>query len=124
MIITSHCQHGSPSPSLATRLYHPSLQGVLQGCILYRHRAVVYRCELVVLPLLDHVKGFTGVYQFVLTYPAVSYVSGSSNLDSFRDGWKVAQHAVVCGVLPPGFVQYSSQLSCVVAVKFFLHKLS
>ena len=26
-------------------------------------------------------------YQFVLTSPAVSHMSGSSNFDSFRDGW-------------------------------------
>ena len=32
--------HGSPKPSLATRLYIPSLPVGLQGYILYRHRAV------------------------------------------------------------------------------------
>ena len=26
-------------------------------------------------------------YEFVLTSPAVSRMSGSSNFDSFRDGW-------------------------------------
>ena len=40
IIIMSRCQHGSPWPSLVTRLYHPSLSGGLQGYILYRHRAV------------------------------------------------------------------------------------
>ena len=39
----SSCQHGSPGPSLATRLYRPSLPGDLPSYILYRHRAVVCR---------------------------------------------------------------------------------
>ena len=56
-IIMSHRQHGSPWPSLATRLYHPLLPVGLQGYILYRHRAVVYRINLVVLPLFVHVNG-------------------------------------------------------------------
>ena len=43
IIIMSHGQHGSLRPFLATRLYRPSLLGGLQGRILYRHRAVVYR---------------------------------------------------------------------------------
>ena len=33
-------------------------------------------------------------------------MSGSSNLDSFRDGRQVAVKVVLCGVLPPGLVQY------------------
>ena len=37
----SRCQHGSPWPFLATRLYRSLLPGGLQGYILYRHRAVV-----------------------------------------------------------------------------------
>ena len=53
------CQHGF---SLATCLYHPLLLRSLQCYILYRHRAVLYEFQLVVLPLLVHVKGFTGVY--------------------------------------------------------------
>ena len=61
-IPTSRCQHGSPWPSLATRLNRPSLRGSLRGYILYRHRAVAFRFLLVVLPLLVHVKGSTGVY--------------------------------------------------------------
>ena len=31
---------------------------------------------------LEHV-----AYEFVITYPAVSHMSGPSNLDSFRDRW-------------------------------------
>ena len=42
IIIVSCCQHGSPGPSLATRLYRTLLPVSLQGLILYRHRAVVY----------------------------------------------------------------------------------
>ena len=55
-------------------------------------------------------------YEFVPTFPAVSFMSGSSNLDSFRDRWSVAMQVLFCGVLRPGTVQYS----CVVAVKLFL----
>ena len=52
---------GSPWPSPATRIYRPSLPVVLQCYILNRHRAVVCRFLPVVLPLLVHVKGSTGV---------------------------------------------------------------
>ena len=48
-------------------------------------------------------------YEFILTSRAVSRMSGSSNFDSFRDGWAVAVQLLFCGVLPPGLVQYSSQ---------------
>ena len=44
----------------------------------------------------------------VLASPSVSCMSGSSNLDSFRDGGQVAVQLVHCGVLPPGLVQYCS----------------
>ena len=40
-----------------------------------------------------------------------SCVSGSYNLESFRD-----RRQVLCGVLPPGLIQYCSQHSCVIAV--------
>ena len=88
-IIMLRCQHISPWPSLATRLYRPSFLGGLLGYILYRHRAVVYRFQLVVLPLLVHVKGSTGIYRlWVRPYfsSSVLYV-WLSNLDSFHDGW-------------------------------------
>ena len=45
-------------------------------------------------------------YKFVPTSPAVSCMSGSSNLDSFCDGWLVAVQLLLSGVLPPGHVQY------------------
>ena len=58
-------------------------------------------------------------YELVPTSPAVSRMSGSSNFDSFRDGWLVAVQLLVCGVLTPGLVQYCSQHSCVIAVKLY-----
>ena len=50
-------------------------------------------------------------------------MSGSSNLDSFRDERWVAVQLLLCGVLPPGPVQYCSQHFCVVAVKLFSSRL-
>ena len=47
-------------------------------------------------------------YEFVLTFPAVSRMSFLSNLNSFRDGWLIDVHLLFCGMLPPGFIQYSS----------------
>ena len=38
-------------------------------------------------------------------------MSGSSNLNSFRDRKQVAAQLVPCGVLPPGLVQDCSQHS-------------
>ena len=43
-------------------------------------------------------------------------MSGSSNLNSFRDRRQVAVQLVSCGMLPPGLVQDCSQHSCVIAV--------
>ena len=63
-------------------------------------------------------------YEFILTSSAASHMSGSSNLDDFCDGWKVAVQLLFCGVLPLGFFQYSLQHSCVIAVKLFLHTFS
>ena len=57
-------------------------------------------------------------YELVSTSLAVSHMSGSTNFDSFRDGWWVAVEQL-CGVLPPGLDQYCSQHSYVVAVKLF-----
>ena len=63
-------------------------------------------------------------YEFVLTSPTVSRMSGSFNFDSFRDGWYAAVQLLLCGVLPPRVVQYCLQHSRVVAVKRFLHTFS
>ena len=56
------------------------------------------------------------IYEFVPASPAVSCMSGSSNLNSFRGRRHVAVQLVSCGVLPPGLVQDCSQHSCVIAV--------
>ena len=122
-IILSRRQHGSPWPSLATRLYRPSLPRGLPGYILYRHRLVLYRFLLAVLPLLVHVKGSTGVYH-LRVHPYFCSISVLSNFDSFRDGLLVvAVQLLFYGVLPPEFVQYCSQHSCVIAVNFFSIRL-
>ena len=63
-------------------------------------------------------------YELILTSPAVSCMSGWSNLDSFCDGWLVAIQLLFCRVLPPGFVQYSSQHSCVITIELFLYTFS
>ena len=44
-------------------------------------------------------------YEFVPASPVASCMSGSSNLNSFRDRGQVAVQLVSCGVLPPGLVQ-------------------
>ena len=64
------------------------------------------------------------LYEFVPASPAVSCISGSSDLDSFRDGWEVTVQLLLCRVLTPEFIQYYSHNSCVVAVKLFLHTFS
>ena len=63
-------------------------------------------------------------YELVPASPAVSCMSGSSNLDSFHDGRQVAVQLVPCGVLLPGLVQYRSQHSCVIAVQLLLQLFS
>ena len=47
-------------------------------------------------------------YEFVPTFLAVSCMSGSSNFESFRDGWLVAVQ--LCGVLAPRLVQYARSI--------------
>ena len=47
-------------------------------------------------------------------------MSGSSNLNSFRDRGQVAVQLVSCGVLLPGLVQDCTQHSCVIAIQFLL----
>ena len=64
-------------------------------------------CSFVYRGLLEFI-----TYQFLLTSPAVTRMSGSSNLGSFRDGWYVAVQLLFWRVLHPGLVQYGSQHSC------------
>ena len=49
-------------------------------------------------------------YEFVLTSPAVFRMSGSSNLDSFRDGWLVDVQLLLCGVCDASIQQVSKRL--------------
>ena len=101
IIIKSRHQHGSSWPSLASLLYRPSHPVNLQGYILYRHKAVVCRFYLVVLPLLVHVK--TGVCPlWVRPYFSSSVLRVCFILESFRDGWWVAVQLLrICQCLPP-----------------------
>ena len=62
IIIMSRHQYGYPWPSLATPPYRPLLPTGLQDYIPYRHRAALCRFLLVILPLLVHGKGSTGVH--------------------------------------------------------------
>ena len=55
-------------------------------------------------------------HEFISASPAVSCMSGSSNLNSFRDRGQVAVQLVSCGVLLPGLVQDCTQHSCVIAI--------
>ena len=57
----SRHQHGFSWTSTATLLYCSSLLVGLQGYFLYWHKTVVCTFEVVVLPLLVHVKGYTKV---------------------------------------------------------------
>ena len=107
IIIMSCHQHGYPWPSLATHPYLPLLPTGLQGYIPFRHRAAVCRFKLVVLPLFVHLKGSTGVHH-LWAHPYFSSMSESSNFDSLHDGWKVSVQLLLCGLLPPGLVQYCS----------------
>ena len=58
----SRHQHRYPWSSLATPPYRPLLPAGLQDYLPYRHRAAVCRFELVVLPLLVHMKGSTDAH--------------------------------------------------------------
>ena len=93
----SRYQHGYSLPSLASPRYRPLLSADPQGYIPYRHRADVYRFELDVLSLLIHVKGAQEyiTHELAPTFPVVSPVSGSSNFDSFRDGWSVTVYIYI-----------------------------
>ena len=61
IIVMSRHPHGYPWPSLATPPYRPLLPAGLWGYIPYQDRAVVCKFGLVLLLLLVHVKGSTGL---------------------------------------------------------------
>ena len=112
-----HSHHSSLSLSLSVGL----------PCyILYQYRAVVDWFWLFTLPLLVHMRGSTWVHH-LWAHPYFSSsvpLSCSSNLDDFWDGGQVSIQLLLCGMLPPGLFQYSSQHSCAIAVKLSLHTLS
>ena len=87
-IIISCRQHGYPRLSLATSPYRSSPLASLQGYIPYPHIAAECMFELVVLLLPGHMWGSIGVHHLWARpcFLAVSCMSGSSNLDCFRDG--------------------------------------
>ena len=90
---SSSCRAASsdiPDPSLDTSPYRSSPLVGLQGHIPYPHIAAECMFEPVVPPLPGHMWGSIGVqflYELVPASPAVTCMSGSSSLDSFRDGW-------------------------------------
>ena len=124
IIIMSCCQHGYPWLSLATFPYRSSPPAGLLGYIPCPHIDAVCKFRLAVPAFCLAICGGSirvrPLYELVLGSPAVSGVSGSSDLYSFRDGRQVAVQLASRGVLSPGLVQYCSQHSCVVAVKFLL----
>ena len=113
---SSSCHAGSTDiPDPLTLLFPQA--GLLDN-ILYPH--IVSECMfvLVVLLLHGHVWGPLEYItdELVPTSPAVSCMSGWSNLNSFRNRRQVVVQFFSCGVLPPGLVQNCSQHSCVIAV--------
>ena len=62
VIIMSCGQHGHPWPSLSTSPYHSSPLAGLQGYIPYHHIAAECMFEMVVLLLIGHMRGSTGVH--------------------------------------------------------------
>ena len=82
-----------------------SPQAGLQDNILYPH--IVAECKFVLVVLLLHghcvgVHKSTSLMSSSLLLSAVSCMSGSSNLNSFRDRRQVAVQLVFLWVLPPG----------------------
>ena len=69
--------------------YRPLLLVGLQGYVLCRNRAVSSWSSCLSSSMWRGPQAYVA-YEFVLTSPAVSRMSGSSNLDSFHDGWLVA----------------------------------
>ena len=96
-----HTHTNTHSLSLSLSLYHSSLTGGLQdtSCIdtelLYIGSSwLPGLCSSMWRGSPDYI-----AYEFVPTSPAIFRISGSSNLDSFRDGWSVAVQLLLCRVL-------------------------
>ena len=95
IIIMSCHRHENLWPSLATSPYRSSHLAGLQGYIPYPHIAAACMFELVVLLLLGHMWGSIGVYH-IWARPCFTSMFGSSDLDSFRDGWPYSWCLVGC----------------------------
>ena len=61
-------------------------------------------------------------YEFISASPAMSCMSGSPNLNSFRDRGQVAVQLVSCGVLLPELVQDCTQCKYTVWLNFLLNQ--
>ena len=84
----------------------------------------IYICIYICICIYIYMYVYICIYICIYIYVCICIcMPGSSNFDSFRDGWLVAVQ-LLCGVLSLGLVRYCSQHSCVVAVKLFLHTFS
>ena len=120
----SHYQLGYTWPFLATPPNRPLLPADLGDYIMYRQLLYVdssWSSCLCTSMWRGPQKYVTN--EFIPTSPAVSHMSGSSDLDSFRDGLLVNVQLLLREVLPPGCVQYCTQHSCLIAVKLFSIRL-
>ena len=130
IIIMSCRKHGYPWPSLATSPFCSLPLAGLQGYTPYSPIAAVWMFELVVLLLLVHMWGSIGVHHLWARpcFSSVSCMSGSSNLDSFRDRklvavlWGVA--ARTCSILLATFLcncRLASSPAVLLASKWCIH---
>ena len=87
IIIMSHHQHGYPWPFLTPLLYNPLLLASIGTELSYVGSSwSSCFCSSMCRGPREYV-----TYEFVLTSPAVSHMSGSLNLESFCDGWFVGR---------------------------------
>ena len=101
------------STDFAGPLPQPSLSSIAPGRSSRLHPVSTYSCSIKVLAgRPNFARPCKGVHRGI----SVSPMSGWSNLDSFRDGWSVAVKLLLCGVLPPGLVQYCSLHLFIIAV--------
>ena len=109
-----HHHHVAPPARISLTLsrhfsYHSSPPAGLQGYILCTHIVAVCKFVLVVHSCTSMCGGPQEyvAYELVLASPAVSCVSGSSNLYSFRDGGQVSVELESRGVLSPALFKIS-----------------
>ena len=114
---SSSCRAGGmdiPWPSLATFPYRSSPHACLLDNIPYPHVVAECMFVLVVLLLHGHVWGSARVHHLWVRpcfSSRVQPMSGSPNLNSFRDRRQVAVQLVSFWVLPAGLVQDCTQHS-------------